>query len=102
MATGLDAKRSSSENADPLEERFDTGQLSLHEGLVRELLQRAKGRPELSELFKEGCVALARIDEASRLRAGDEDHADAIAELVAIHRKLLDQVSLGESRAATR
>jgi hypothetical protein len=97
MPTAFNAS-TSPEDADAME-RLDLGQLSLQEGLVRELLQRAKSRPDMSELFEEGCLALTRVDQASRLPLDHESRATALVELVAVHRKLLDQMSLMPSRA---
>ncbi len=65
-----------------------TGELPLYQGLVRELLLKAKdARPEL---FDRGSIALARADEAAKLPRGHEDRARAFAELIAIQRVLMD------------
>jgi len=74
------------------EERKQTGELPLYQGLVRELVERGKGRPGVQELFDEACLALAIAEEAGRLPPGHADRAKAFGHLLTVQRRLMDAV----------
>ena len=70
--------------------RSESAEFDLQHSLVKELLERAKSNAELVELFQEGCLALARAQEAGRLPRGHADRARAFSELLTIQRRLID------------
>lgn len=70
--------------------RSESAEFDLQHSLVKELLERLKSKPELADLFQEGCLALARAQEAGRLPRGHADRAIACSELLTIQRRLIE------------